>query len=100
MKIAVVGTGYVGLSNAILLSQHHKVVSLDIVPERVDTLNRRVSPIADLEIEEYLATKPLNLKATLSKGGYIGSDFVIIATPTDYDEANYLIRVRRSRCMM
>ena len=67
MKIAVVGTGYVGLSNAILLSQNHEVVSLDIVPQRVDLLNRRNSPIADVEIEEYLKTKPLNLKATLNK---------------------------------
>ena len=91
MKIAVVGTGYVGLSNAILLSQHHEVVSLDIISQRVDSLNRRVSPIADVEIEEYLKTKTLNLKATLSKEeAYVGTDFVIIATPTDYDEAtNY-----------
>ncbi len=66
--MAVVGTGYVGLSNAILLSQHHEVVSLDIVPERVDSLNRRVSPITDVEIEEYLQTKTLNLKATLKDG--------------------------------
>jgi UDPglucose 6-dehydrogenase len=91
MKIAVAGTGYVGLSNAILLSQHHEVISLDIVPERVDLINQHIAPIADVEIEEYLKTKTLNLKATLSKeDAYSGADFVIIATPTDYDEAtNY-----------
>lgn len=91
MKIAVVGTGYVGLSNAILLSQHNEVISLDIIPERVDLINRRIPPIVDIEMEEYLKTKPLNLKATLSKEeAYADADFVIIATPTDYDEVtNY-----------
>ncbi len=91
MKIAVVGTGYVGLSNAILLSQHHDVVCLDIVFERVDSINRRASPVVDAEIEEYLQTKNLNLKATLNKDdAYKEADFVIIATPTDYDETtNY-----------
>lgn len=91
MKIAVVGTGYVGLSIAILLSQDHEVVSLDVIPERVASINHRVPPIKDLEIEEYLKTKHLNLKATLNKEeAYKGADFVIIATPTDYDEAtNY-----------
>lgn len=87
MKIAVVGTGYVGLSNAVLLSQHHEVLALDIISSRVDLINKLVSPIADLEIEEYLKTGNLNLKATLSKEeAYLGAEFVIIATPTDYDE--------------
>ena len=91
MKIAIAGTGYVGLSNGILLAQHHEVVALDVVADKVLQINRKELPIEDAEMEDYLRNKPLNIKATLNKEeAYKGASFVIIATPTDYDpESNY-----------
>ena len=85
-KIAVAGTGYVGLSNAVLLSQHNEVVAVDILQDKVDMINHRKSPIVDREIEEYLSSHTLNLRATTdAKEAYSGADFVIISTPTNYD---------------
>lgn len=91
MKITIAGTGYVGLSNAVLLSQHNEVIALDIIQEKVDMINNKKSPLVDNELEEYLATKDLNLTATTDNyKAYKDADFVIISTPTNYDpELNY-----------
>ena len=102
MKIAVAGTGYVGLSIATLLAQHNEVVAVDVIPEKVDKLNKRISPIQDEYIEKYLAEKPLNLEATLDgESAYRDADFVVIAAPTNYDSQKNFFdtsHVRASPC--
>ena len=86
MKIAVAGTGYVGMSLAVLLAQHNEVVAVDVIPEKVEKINKRISPIQDEYIEKYLAEKELNLVATLDgPAAYRDADFVVIAAPTNYD---------------
>lgn len=95
-KIAVAGTGYVGLSIATLLSQHHQVTAVDIVPEKVEMINNHKSPIQDDYIEKYLAEKKLNLTATLdAKAAYSDADFVVIATPTDWIKLRYRKRYEK-----
>ena len=91
MRIAIAGTGYVGLSMAVLLAQHNTVTAVDIVPEKADLINRRISPIADSEIQEYLSTRPLDLTATTDgDSAYRNADLVLISTPTNYDpDQNY-----------
>ena len=92
IRVAVAGTGYVGLSIATLLSQHHRVTAVDVIPEKVEKINNRISPIQDDYIERYLAEKPLQLTATLDgRRAYADADFVVIAAPTNYDPVkNYL----------
>ena len=93
MKLTIAGTGYVGLSLSVLLSQYNEVIALDILQDKVDMINNHISPIKDKEIEEYLKSKELNLKATTNKEvAFKNADFIIISTPTNYDsERNYLL---------
>ncbi len=94
MKITIAGTGYVGLSNAVLLAQHNKVIALDIIQEKVDMINNKRSPIIDNEIEEFLATKELNLTATTDNyKAFKDAEYVIISTPTNYDPRKKLILI-------
>lgn len=98
MKIAVAGTGYVGLSIATLLSQHHEVVALDIIKEKVDMINNNLSPIQDKEIQDFLRNKNLNLRATLDKEvAFKNAKFIIISTPTNYDEEKIILILRQLR---
>lgn len=95
MKIAVAGTGYVGLSIAVLLSQHNEVKAVDIIKEKVDMINRRESPIQDEYIEKYLAEKDLNLEATLdAESAYKDAEYVVIAAPTNYDSQKTILTLR------
>ena len=90
MKIAVAGTGYVGMSIATLLAQHNHVTAVDVIPEKVEKINKKISPIQDEYIEKYLAEKELDLTATLDgKAAYKDADYVVIAAPTNYDPASY-----------
>ncbi len=98
MKIAIAGIGYVGLSNAVILAQHHEVWAVDLDADKVAMVNRRESPLEDPELEEYLAERTLQLQATLDKHeAYAGADLVVIATPTDYDSALELLRHQLGR---